>query len=84
LQVDALRAFIMFCKYTRSFFAMHLLTIRNRVNEKSTRYVAQENIRLVNDEPSDALKHLAGRYFRRWDSGIKRFVSNIKDEYPDD
>jgi F-box protein 21 len=56
----------------------------NRVNEKSTRYVAQENIRPVNDEPSAALKHLAGRYFRRWDTENKRFVSNIKDEYPDD
>lgn len=56
----------------------------DRVNEKSTRYVAQENIRPVDEEPSDALKHLAGRYFRRWDDEIKRFVSNIKDEYPDD
>ncbi|TID14389.1 YccV-like-domain-containing protein [Venturia nashicola] len=54
------------------------------VNEKSTRYVAQENIRPVEDEPSEALKQLAGRYFRRWDREVKRFVSNIKDEYPDD
>jgi F-box protein 21 len=58
--------------------------IAKRVNEKSTRYVAQENIRAVNDEPSGALLHLAGRYFRRWDAGIRRFVSNIKDEYPND
>lgn len=56
----------------------------NRVNEKSTRYVAQENIRPVDDEPSDALKLLAGRYFRCWDGENKKFVSNIRDEYPDD
>ncbi|KAE9984302.1 hypothetical protein EG327_005063 [Venturia inaequalis] len=54
------------------------------VNEKSTRYVAQQNITPVNDEPSEALRQLAGRYFKRWDRVTKRFVSNIKDEYPDD
>ncbi|QDS77906.1 hypothetical protein FKW77_000732 [Venturia effusa] len=54
------------------------------VNEKSSRYVAQENISPVDDEPSEALKELAGRYFRRWDGVSKKFVSNIRDEYPDD
>jgi len=54
------------------------------VDEKSTRYVAQENIHPIDDAPSPALMRLAGRYFRRWDREIKRFVSNIKAEYPDD
>lgn len=27
---------------------------------------------------------LAGRHFKRWDRATSSFVSNIKDEYPDD
>lgn len=27
---------------------------------------------------------MAGQYFKRWDNTSNCFVSNIKDEYPDD
>ena len=34
--------------------------------------------------PCESLMQLAGKYFKRWDDQAKVFVSNIKDEYPDD
>ena len=56
-----------------------------RVEDKSVRYVAEENVEIENTEdPSPRLLAKAGRYFKRWDKGSRRFVSNIKDEYPDD
>jgi len=33
--------------------------------------------------PLDILR-IAGRYFKRWDAAQGRFVSNVRDEYPDD
>lgn len=30
------------------------------------------------------LLRLAGRYFKRWDENEERFVSNLRDQYPDD
>jgi F-box protein 21 len=39
---------------------------------------------VLEEEPSAQLLKLAGRYFKRWDTEDKVFVSNIKDEYPDD
>lgn len=57
----------------------------NRADDKSVRYVADENIEVLQgQEPSEALVQLAGRYFRRWDAERSLFVSNIRDEYPDD
>ncbi|EME77952.1 uncharacterized protein MYCFIDRAFT_33434 [Pseudocercospora fijiensis CIRAD86] len=55
-------------------------------NDKSTRYVAEENIEVckVGEKPSEELLRLAGRYFKRWDAEHNIFVSNIKDEFPDD
>ncbi|KAL8998447.1 MAG: hypothetical protein Q9169_002484 [Polycauliona sp. 2 TL-2023] len=53
------------------------------VEDKSVRYVAEENI---DDSPADVgtnLMSLAGRHFKRWDDTSKMFISNIKDEYPD-
>lgn len=49
------------------------------------RYVAEENIAitLLEDVGQD-LMDLAGRYFKRWDRFSGKFVSNIRDEYPDD
>jgi hypothetical protein len=32
----------------------------------------------------ETLKVLAGRYFLRWDTGLKRFINNNKYEFPDD
>ena len=31
-----------------------------------------------------SLMSLAGRFFKRWDSEERAFISNIRDEYPDD
>ena len=50
------------------------------------RYVAAENIQLVEPgtQPSEAMMRLAGRHFKRWDEEEGVFVSNIRDEYPED
>ena len=47
--------------------------------------MAEENICLrYPDEPRPELMKLAGRFFRRWDRSTKIFISNMKDEYPED
>ncbi len=46
--------------------------------------MAEENIEIVEQDPGEQLMALAGKYFKRWDQNTKSFVSNIKDEYPDD
>lgn len=38
----------------------------------------------MQENPSKDLMALAGQHFRRWDKTNGVFVSNIKDEYPDD
>ena len=55
-----------------------------RVEDKSTRYVAEDNIVLIRPDVPRGLMPLAGKYFKRWDKDSKCFISNIKDEYPDD
>ncbi|KAK4611964.1 F-box only protein 21 [Fulvia fulva] len=52
--------------------------------DESVRYVAAENIEVVEEEPSQSLMKMAGKYFKRWDGERKVFVSNVRDEYPDD
>ncbi|KAL9076682.1 MAG: hypothetical protein Q9157_003572 [Trypethelium eluteriae] len=54
------------------------------VADKSNRYVAEENINISTHEPSEAMMRLAGKYFKRWDQQTGAFISNIRDEYPDD
>lgn len=56
------------------------------VHDKSVRYVAAENIEPVGRDtlPSAAIMKLAGRHFKRWDAASHTFVSNLRDEYPDD
>ncbi|KAL9129734.1 MAG: hypothetical protein Q9217_001892 [Psora testacea] len=54
------------------------------VEDRSTRYVAEENIDIIEQEPIEGLMAIAGQYFKRWNPDTKTFVSNIKDEYPDD
>ncbi|OOF98470.1 hypothetical protein ASPCADRAFT_42558 [Aspergillus carbonarius ITEM 5010] len=57
------------------------------VEDKSVRYVAEENIEAINPEFSElppALVAVAGKHFKRWDEDTRTFVSNIKDEYPED
>ncbi|KAI6930562.1 hypothetical protein KC337_g15857 [Hortaea werneckii] len=53
-------------------------------DDKSLRYVAEENILPDHSRPGPALMGIAGRYFKRWDETQGKFVSNIRDEYPDD
>ncbi|KAI9369452.1 Hemimethylated DNA-binding protein YccV like-domain-containing protein [Aspergillus egyptiacus] len=57
------------------------------VEDKSVRYVAEENIHIITpdiSELSPSLVAVAGRHFKRWDNTSREFVSNIRDEYPDD
>jgi F-box protein 21 len=56
------------------------------VCDKSVRYVAAENIEPVGEDtyPSEALLKLAGRHFKRWDDENHCFISNVRDEYPED
>ena len=56
----------------------------NRVEDKSVRYVAEENINIVKPDMPYGLMGLAGKHFKRWDKESRSFVSNIRDEYPDD
>jgi F-box protein 21 len=54
------------------------------VEDKSQRYVAEENIVMLTEQPGAQLMALAGQYFKRWDDREHKFLSIIKDEYPDD
>ncbi|KAJ5520632.1 hypothetical protein N7463_001085 [Penicillium fimorum] len=57
------------------------------VADRSVRYVAEENIGIIlphfTELPS-SLTAIAGKHFKRWDERERMFVSNMKDEYPDD
>ena len=56
-----------------------------RVEDKSVRYVAEENIEVIaTADANSTLMAIAGQHFKRWDQQSKTFISNIKDEYPDD
>ncbi|KAK6498557.1 hypothetical protein TWF481_011145 [Arthrobotrys musiformis] len=58
---------------------------RVMVDDLSIRYVAQENILEQRPFSAGRLSNiLAGRYFQRFNSLDGRFVSNMKEEYPDD
>lgn len=54
------------------------------VEDHSIRYVAEENIEVVQVSMPESLSSLAGKYFKRWDHEQNVFVSNIRDEYPHD
>ncbi|KAL4911664.1 Hemimethylated DNA-binding protein YccV like-domain-containing protein [Aspergillus aurantiobrunneus] len=57
------------------------------VEDRSVRYVAEENVQVIKPVISElprALVTVAGKYLKRWDSASQEFVSNIGDEYPDD
>ncbi|PGH16083.1 hypothetical protein AJ80_05298 [Polytolypa hystricis UAMH7299] len=57
------------------------------VEDNSVRYVAEENIEPIKpalpELPHVFLNH-TGKHFKRWDPTTRTFVSNIRDEYPDD
>lgn len=61
-----------------------LTNVNFSVEDTSIRYVAEENIEISEPEAPVSLLSLAGRYFKRWDKDTHRFVSNMRDEYPDD
>ncbi|KKK14115.1 hypothetical protein ARAM_007137 [Aspergillus rambellii] len=69
-------------------FAIGILTfLPQSVEDKNVRYVAEENIQAISPDISElppTLVAIAGKYFKRWDEVRREFVSNIKDEYPDD
>lgn len=51
------------------------------------RYVAEENIELILPQMENlplSLTMIAGKHFKRWDEATRAFVSNVRDEYPDD
>lgn len=57
------------------------------MEDKSVRYVAEENVEVITPVMSElppTLVTVAGRYFKRWDCASRKFVSNMMDEYPDD
>lgn len=57
------------------------------VADRSVRYVAEENIGIILPlftELPRSLTAIAGKHFKRWDERERMFVSNMKDEYPDD
>ncbi|KAL2219023.1 Hemimethylated DNA-binding protein YccV like-domain-containing protein [Thermoascus aurantiacus ATCC 26904] len=57
------------------------------VEDKSVRYVAEENIEIITPHISElppSFTMVAGKHFKRWDEQSRTFVSNIRDEYPDD
>ncbi|KAJ5910277.1 hypothetical protein N7504_004920 [Penicillium tannophilum] len=57
------------------------------VEDRSVRYVAEENIELILPQMIElppSLMTIAGKHFKRWDETTRSFVSNVRDEYPDD
>ncbi|KAL4894371.1 Hemimethylated DNA-binding protein YccV like-domain-containing protein [Aspergillus ambiguus] len=57
------------------------------VEDRSVRYVAEENIWPIAPRFSEMphnLTETAGKHFKRWDEENHVFISNVKDEYPDD
>ncbi|KAL9594321.1 MAG: hypothetical protein Q9219_007094 [cf. Caloplaca sp. 3 TL-2023] len=64
-------------------FMFDVCLIEN-VEDKSVRYVAEENIVDISTDAGAHLVALAGRHFKRYDKMSKSFVSNLKDEYPND
>ncbi|TAQ84599.1 hypothetical protein B7494_g7082 [Chlorociboria aeruginascens] len=62
----------------------HQIFYHALVEDTSMRYVAEENLEIIKPEVPISLMSLAGRYFKRWDWERHMFVSNIRDEYPDD
>ena len=56
--------------------------------DETMRYVAEENINatIADDRflPHENLMRMAGRWFKRWEVGQKKFVSNVRESYPDD
>ncbi|KIW28329.1 uncharacterized protein PV07_08002 [Cladophialophora immunda] len=59
------------------------------VEDESTRYVAEENVMLlsasdITEDRINAFPIEIGKWFKRYDPNTGTFVSNVKDEYPED
>jgi len=60
------------------------------VDDQSTRYVAQENIipltpeEFTDEDVEKTFSMQIGKWFRRFDATTATFVSNVRDEYPED
>ncbi|ESZ90662.1 hypothetical protein SBOR_8962 [Sclerotinia borealis F-4128] len=54
------------------------------VEDASIRYVAEDNIEIIEQPDVTSLMIVAGQYFKRYDQENCRFVANFRDEYPDD
>ncbi|EXJ95683.1 hypothetical protein A1O1_00806 [Capronia coronata CBS 617.96] len=59
------------------------------VDDESTRYVAEENVVVlepdeVTEDVLDAFPVEIGKWFKRFDGETGTFVSNVRDEYPED
>lgn len=79
----------MSCKCCPDLLLGHgsFLTRLVRVEDRSVRYVAEENIELILPQMVDlprSLTAIAGKHFKRWDESSRAFVSNMRDEYPND
>jgi F-box protein 21 len=51
------------------------------------RYVAEESIEIIRPTMAELPGQLlatAGQHFKRYSEDERRFVSNVRDEYPDD
>lgn len=62
-----------------------------RVEDESTRYVAEENVILLSKQELDTIGEVherfpieIGMWFRRYDKEKGLFVSNVREEYPED
>ncbi|KAB8293134.1 hypothetical protein EYC80_007487 [Monilinia laxa] len=54
------------------------------VEDASIRYVAEDNIGIIEQPNVTSLMRVAGQYFKRYDQENCRFIANFRDEYPDD
>lgn len=88
--VDGDRRSIMLCKYSTHPTPLPCFPLTPALHsvqeDKSMRYVAGENIELLpaHEVLPKAFPLEIGKWFKRWDDVDKVFVSNIRDEYPDD
>lgn len=85
--MGGIKASTMRCKHFRplNYGNRQILTrSANSVDDSSIRYVAEENVEIIEPGVPTSLISLAGRYFKRWDRENHTFVSNVRDEYPDD
>jgi hypothetical protein len=90
-RVEEAKPFILLCKFmippfilVHDLITSYLSIFDVRFDDKSIRYVAVGNIAIIEDDPSEPMLSLAGRYFKRWDKKNKKFISKIVEKYPDD